>query len=81
MAYATAFELDQQHRVTQDEIAIDLRVTGESDGFNGVRPQHVEREYLIGYRDGIERFSTHIQGVALLLQQEGQDLESACEEF
>ena len=82
MTYTIAFELDQQHRAAQDEIALDLRATGENDGFSGVRPQYVEQEYLIGYRDGIQHFSAHIQGLALLLQQEGQDLEAAyCEEF
>ena len=75
-------DLDQQHRAAQDEIALDLRATGENDGFSGVQPQHVEREYLIGYKDGIERFSAQIQGLALLLQQEGHKSEAAyCEEF
>ena len=73
--------LDERQREVQDAIANDSFTNGESDAFDGRRPESSSFEYLLGYRQGLQRFSDHLQHQAFLLQQEGQQLETAIGEF
>ena len=74
-------DLDQQHFEAQDAIALDFFTDGEAHAFDGIRPMHSNYEYLMGYRQGLQRFSDHLQHQSFLLQQEGIELEEAVAEF
>lgn len=52
---STAFDLnlDQQHQEQQAAIALELFISGQGDGFDGVRPASSDLAYITGYSQGL----------------------------
>lgn len=75
---ATAFdiELDQQRCETQAAIALELFISGEGDGFDGVYPARLDLAYMSGYSQGLRRKMANIQYQAEMLEAEGLVVEA-----
>lgn len=76
MTHDTGLELDQQRQEQQAQIAEELFICGEGDGFGGIYPASSDIAYLGGYSQGLRRKLADIQRQALLLQQEGLAVEN-----
>ena len=77
----TAFDhyLDQQRQEQQAAIALELFISGEGDGFNGVRPASSDLAYMTGYSQGLRRKMADIQRLAQMLEAEGLAYEAKVE--
>lgn len=78
---STAFDhyLDQQRQEQQAVIALELFISGEGDGFNGVRPASSDLAYMTGYSQGLRTKMADIKRQAGMLEAEGLDVEAKVE--
>lgn len=74
-----ALDLDQQLCETQAAIAEELFISGEGDGFDGVRPASSDWVYLKGYAQGLRRKMGNIQHQVEMLEAEGLAVEATVE--
>lgn len=72
-------DLDQQCQEQQVAIALKLFISGEGDGFNGVRPASSDLAYITGYSQGLRTKMADIKRQAEMLQAEGLDVEAKVE--
>lgn len=77
----TAFDhyLDQQRQEQQAAIALELFISGEGDGFNGVRPASSDLAYITGYSQGLRTKMADIKRQAEMLETEGVAYEAKVE--
>lgn len=74
------FDLDQQRIETQDAIALELFINGESDAFDGIYPASPDSAYMTGYSQGLRRKMADLQRQAEMLEAEGLAVEAMFEE-
>lgn len=74
-----ALDLDQQRCETQAAIALELFISGEGDGFDGVYPARLDLAYMSGYSQGLRRKMANIQHQAQMLETEGLAVEARVE--
>lgn len=83
-----ALDLDQQPCGTQAAmvapqtaigIALELFISGEGDGFDGVYPGSLDLAYMSGYSRGLRRKMADIQHQAEMLEAEGLAVEATVE--
>ncbi len=69
--YDRKFELCKQWAIAED-----LRISGESDGYDGTKPQHPDVDYLQGYVEGCRRKLAEVNALLAEFQKETADPDS-----
>ncbi len=57
-----AYQIDQERCDSQEAIAVERRIEGNTDAAFGYLPKYADEDYLLGYCEGIKQLDTDCNG-------------------